>query len=372
MSEAPQPVSAWEDGRWSRRMTFLPLRLLRLLLSLVIPPRHHKTYPTKAGWLVILIAIFIGAAAYNTASNILFLTLALLMASLVLNGILSVSNFRKIRWRIRVPVSIHANRPASLGLELVNERRFMSTCAVYFWMSLHPGDVKKKVRLKQRLEPGQRRVLEWIWTPPRRGSYRVSTEGLSSSFPFGFLLKRVGLKIEQPLLVWPEPVRCPIPPDLSVARRLTGEERKRVGAGTDLLKLRPYRPGDAMHHIHWKAFARTGELIVKELADEGSRGFVLRIQSSSILWEEESRFDRMCGVAVYLAEALFHRDELRGWILDDGPMETIRNRDDLHHFFDRIALLERSDGPLAAAPRLSYPLLDLRPVDKHDIYPVAA
>ena len=35
----------------------------------------------------------------------------------------------------------------------------------------------------------------------------------------------------------------------------------------DLRALRPYVPGDELRHLHWKATARTGQLIVREYVD---------------------------------------------------------------------------------------------------------
>jgi uncharacterized protein (DUF58 family) len=41
-----------------------------------------------------------------------------------------------------------------------------------------------------------------------------------------------------------------------------------VGDTQEFVALREYRPGDALHHIHWKSFAKLGEPVVKEFQDE--------------------------------------------------------------------------------------------------------
>ena len=58
---------------------------------------------TLTGWCLIVVSLGLGVAAYNTASNILFLTLSLLLSSLILSGVLSLINFKKLRWELRVP-----------------------------------------------------------------------------------------------------------------------------------------------------------------------------------------------------------------------------------------------------------------------------
>ena len=85
------------EGRQSERR-FLPLFVRQLL-----PARIQKTKLTMTGWMLIIVAMGIGTAAYNTASNILFMTLSLMLSSLVLSGILSLINFKKLRWTLKAP-----------------------------------------------------------------------------------------------------------------------------------------------------------------------------------------------------------------------------------------------------------------------------
>jgi uncharacterized protein (DUF58 family) len=40
-----------------------------------------------------------------------------------------------------------------------------------------------------------------------------------------------------------------------------------MAGATDLRALRPYVPGDELRHLHWKATARTGQLMVREHVD---------------------------------------------------------------------------------------------------------
>ncbi len=66
----------------------------RILKQLVFPPEGHKTLPTPVGIVLIALSLGIGSAAYNTSSNILFMTLSLLLSSLLLSGILAWLNFK--------------------------------------------------------------------------------------------------------------------------------------------------------------------------------------------------------------------------------------------------------------------------------------
>ena len=72
----------------------------RLLWAMVFPSRRHRISPTVPGLFLMVLALGIGSAAYNTASNILFIALSLLLACLLLSGLLSWFNFTGVCWRL--------------------------------------------------------------------------------------------------------------------------------------------------------------------------------------------------------------------------------------------------------------------------------
>ena len=51
-------------------------RIIPLFLRQVFPRKAQRTKLTITGWMLIFVSMGIGSAAYNTASNILFMTLS--------------------------------------------------------------------------------------------------------------------------------------------------------------------------------------------------------------------------------------------------------------------------------------------------------
>ena len=78
MSDLEFSTNAEWFGPGARPRTWRDFRLSRFLLAMVIPPKGQKVVPTKAGLVLIVLALSIGVAAYNTSSNILFIALSLL------------------------------------------------------------------------------------------------------------------------------------------------------------------------------------------------------------------------------------------------------------------------------------------------------
>ena len=125
-TEAPpgrEGVSGW--GGTGGDVRRVPFTWNNLLWSMVCPQRGHRLLPTVSGTLLIAVAFGIGAAAYNSSNNILFITLSLLIACLVLSGLLSWLNFRRVTWRLRVAGPLRAGHAAMASAELRNGRRFL-------------------------------------------------------------------------------------------------------------------------------------------------------------------------------------------------------------------------------------------------------
>ena len=221
--------------------------------------------------MLVLVALGIGTAAYNAASNILFLTLALLLSSLVLSGLLSLINFRKLDWQLQAPTHLRVGEPALAEVDLHNRKRIFPALCVRFQVS--SPEAQDWLYLGQGVGPGESARLEWSFVPAERGSCRLALSGVESRFPFGFLHKSMGASQAEERLVWPERVAYRFEPAAGGLRFALGASRRTPGPGSDLINLRPYVPGDPPRLVHWKATARLGRLMIRQLAREGEQGF---------------------------------------------------------------------------------------------------
>ncbi len=110
----------------------------------------------------------------------------------------------------------------------------------------------------------------------RRGVHHFPDLGLESRAPFGLFLRRRSLSIPTAVLVYPELRRLN---GLALLDRQPSVQRSqpRPGLGTEVIGIRPYRPGDSPRHIHWRSTARSGQLITKEFVDETQPGLTLAL-----------------------------------------------------------------------------------------------
>ena len=340
-----------------------------LLWSLVYPQRGQRTVPTIPGVILIGLALGIGTAAYNSSSNILFITLSLLLACLILSGVLSWLNLRGVRWRLQLAPPLRAGHDTVVMLRLRNRKRFLPTYGLWFEFfarRLEPAgtqraestvtasgaevraalarvdasELRGRVPLSGRLDPGAELRVEWVIKPDRRGQFRVELASVGSLFPFGFLRKDIGTELAAETIVWPAPVEYRRHAIAAMRRSTGGERLARAGTGGDLLALRRYTAGDSHRLIHWKASARSGTLLVRQFAAESAEGYSIWLRTDAGVLARPEQFELLIGFAATLTEDLFRAERLHSFAVNAEPPTPIRRVHDLERLLDKLALVQ--------------------------------
>jgi uncharacterized protein (DUF58 family) len=365
---SPNDAACWSGpGAHARGRTKFTWNAL--LWALVFPQRRQQTLPTISGVLLIGLALGIGSAAYNSANNILFITLSLLLACLILSGVLALLNFRGVEWRLRVTPPLRVGQGAVVALELRNGKKFLPTYGLWFELTARVVDrgaparaestitakgsdvraalaraeqveARERLYLRTRLDPAGEVRMEWGFKPGRRGLLRVELDSVGSLFPFGFLKKQLRAEWREDVVVWAPPAEYRRLAVASSQRPAAGARVARAGSGGDLLALRRYTAGDSHRLIHWKASARSRQLLVRQFTAESAEGFSLRVDTDAAIWPRAEQFELLVSFAGTLAEDLFRAGTLVSVALDAAPAAPVRRVRDLEAFLDRLALAE--------------------------------
>lgn len=358
------------SGRRGRRARFT---WSALLWALVYPQRGQRIRPTLPGVVLIGLSLGLGMAAYNSSSNILFITLSLLLSCLILSGVLSWLNLRGVEWRLQVAPPLRAGQDTTIALELRNGKRFLPTYGLWFEFAARlvdasksrraestlsanravvraalaqseAGQCRERVTLPGRLDPAGESRLDWTFKPERRGLLRVELAAVGSVFPFGFLRKDIGTDVAHEVIVWPAPTEYRRHATVAMRRRAGGECVTRPGTDGDLMALRRYAPGDSHRMIHWKATARTGKLLVRQNAAESAELFSIWLRTDAAVWARPEQFELLIGLVATLSEDFFRAGCLASVAIDAEPPRAIRRMHDLERWLDRLAVAH----PLAA------------------------
>jgi len=274
---------------------------------------------TRDGWIYILGIVLVALAAINTGNNLLFLILASLIASILMSGILSSITLAGVELKLHLPEHIFAGQAVRASVELRNEKLTLPS------FSLRVEAAKKKGEAAAALletpvyfpylprQQGIKQSMPLLF--PRRGVYRQEAFRIVTRFPFGFLQKSRRLDLATETLVYP-PVAASSE-FLEVLPGLQGAmESQSKGRGQDLYALRGYLPNDSARHVHWKASARFGELMVREFAREDDCRVLLVFDPQSLAAQtgsasaEHEKFERAVTFCAALAWNFHERNAL--------------------------------------------------------------
>jgi uncharacterized protein (DUF58 family) len=284
---------------------------------------YRMDYRVTREGVVYLAGIFVVAlAALNTGNNLLFMTLACLLAGILVSGIISQMVLSGVELRLDLPEHIFAGQPVLALAELVNHKQMLPSFSLRLVGTPRSGsrrnarpaspdastDAKSNREAQRAGEilttpvyfpylPAQQKIRQAVELVfPHRGIYRQDSIGLQTRFPFGFLEKTRQVESRMQAVAYPSV--APSEEFYEILPLVTGELESFVrGRGHDLYSIREYQTSDSARHVDWKASARTGSLQVREFAREDERR-VLLVLDPAIPAEGKSRESR---------EAIFER-----------------------------------------------------------------
>jgi len=301
---------AAEDGRTSAA-AFSALSALALsawVAFTVVPVLARRTplrwlayrmdYRVTREGIVYLAGIFVIAlAALNTGNNLLFMTLACLLAGILISGLLSQIVLSGVELRLDLPEHIFANQPVMALAELTNHKLRLPSFSLRLVGA--KGGAKTRAARRGKSKAAASPASDILTTPvyfpylpprqqsrqavqlvfPQRGVYRQDSIGVQTRFPFGFLEKTRQVESKMQAVVYPSV--APSEEFYEVLPLVTGElESFTRGRGNDLYSIRDYQTFDSARHVDWKASARTGSLQVREFAREDERRVLLVLDPS--------------------------------------------------------------------------------------------
>lgn len=202
------------------------------------------------------------------------------------------------------------------------------------------------------LPPGGTTTLRYQLPTEHRGRLTVGPLTLERRDPLG--LVRNGLVVGDTAPLWVHPRRHPVR-----TVQIGWPRHHHEGPGspdplsgaTDLRQVRQYVIGDEIRHLHWKAMARTGTLMVREYADPAQPRFTVLLDNrAGVLTAAE--FEEAVSVAVsliYAAIAAGHRTRL---ISTCGrlDLQTTAGLSGAAEFLDGLAELSQSPGAGITVP----------------------
>jgi uncharacterized protein (DUF58 family) len=337
---------------------------------------------TLAGWLVLGAAGAAAAAGLNTNLTVTYRAFAFLAALLALSWIASLLFRARIEASRDMPRYATAGEPFSYRITVANRgartlagalvtERFRDPRPSFDewkrtrepgeeqrnWFDRNVGYFRWRWLIDRRvprdlepaalapLAPGERQSVKLGFTPRRRGRIEFSGLTLGRPDPLGLVKGLARVPLEARLIALPKRYRLP-----EIA--LPGRRRFQpggvslaasVGDSEEFLALRDYRPGDPLHRVHWKSFARTGKPVVKEYQDEFFERHALVLDTGSRIGNcggEDAAFEEAVALAASFVYTIDTQDCLLDLLLVGGKVRAYTaGRGQMHaeHMLEALA-----------------------------------
>lgn len=225
---------------------------------------------TKAGWIYVLLTIFMGFAAINTNNNLVFIVVSFMLAVMGISGFLGKSNLEHLRFSFFPQDEIYAQKLSKLDITVSNNKKYLPSVLLTIKVL---GNTDKIIYLNN----SQKASATIFFTPSKRGLIHIKELEVSSPFPFNFFVRRKKYKINEEILVFPHITNSLFE---SYEMDTKGDDltnSKLTHKLEELSNIRAYY-NDPSRRIFWKQFAKTGNLYTKEYTGDEERSVYISFE----------------------------------------------------------------------------------------------
>lgn len=230
---------------------------------------------TAGGAFFVLGTILIGLAAIDADINLLLLIFGFCIGGLAVNAVHGWRTLRAIAIERIAPGSAVAGQPFTIRYILTNGRRWgTAKCLLIQDVLERPAPLPIPEAFVPALRPGEAVTVTVPAISASRGRIAFRDLKVSTRFPFHLFAKWVRHRREHETIVFPALGRLQAP----VMQAATAADSS-IGAGAmghvrgdeEFYGIREYRAGDNPRRIHWRRSARTGQLMIREMAQASGR-----------------------------------------------------------------------------------------------------
>jgi uncharacterized protein (DUF58 family) len=296
----------WKSAMAQEIITDIFSRVRKGPLGFLVPGWlfNRRVRITRAGAGFLFLIFFVGFAAINTANNLLYLIVGIMISLLLASFFLSESTIDSLLLERILPEQVQAEREFSITYRLANQKRWLPSlgiliedefegmpCRVFF-----PG-------VRAGLCEFQRAAVR----AKRRGRLKMGGVNISTRHPFGFFYKSKQANLAGGMVVCPHVEK--VSPQVITPPYLSGEMRRATkGEGAELFGFRDYLRGDSPRLILWKISAKAGKLTVREHEEEKKRAVTIELMLSGPRPEQDDpKREDMISRAAGLAEHFLDR-----------------------------------------------------------------
>jgi len=270
-------------------------------------------------WLFVLFSLPVGFTLADIRYGYALIPVVLLMLLALFDRLVGT----------RTPVEIKRNVNPIISVGVSNRIHISAhnTSRLHMSLSLldEPPDngstVPESGVIKVELPPAQTVETSYIYIPRRRGRYQFSALRVLHRSRLGFWSVHRRLPLTDEIHVYPNIEamhRFEILARVNHLDEFGVRTIRMKGDGTEFERLRDYREGDEQRKVDWKATARFGKLIVREMGRERNQNLLMMIDTGRMMRQKTaglSHFDYALNTAIILGHVAAKRGDNVGAVL---------------------------------------------------------
>ena len=233
--------------------------------------RWIKNHFTPAGRFILVVLAVSATLGMDTNQSVAYQVFTFLLALVVLSFVSSLAAPPRLQVQRWLPGSAMVGEPILYRLIIQNlDKREHSDLVLS--ENIPPGN--ETLRVPETTLPNLSRFgtseIQAEVRPVHRGKLNLTAIHVSRPDKLGITRRSQTIPVDSSILVLPKRYRVP-PLNLPGSRKYQPGGvalSSSIGESMEFESLRDYRPGDPVRRIHWRSWARTGKLIVKEYQDE--------------------------------------------------------------------------------------------------------
>jgi len=238
---------------------------------------------TRKGWFYLAVAIVSGLLGLATRSVFLLALCAFLLTALAV--LVFFTRLHKVvSARLISSEKIFEDGEVEVKLNIVNKGRRTGFLEIRDKLPRQLEITKGTNYLIVDLKPDEALSMAYTIRAPIRGIFEVGPVTMRAQDPFTVFYKELKLDVIDDLTVFPLVFDIKDIPIRSRAPKLYpgASKVKQPGPGSEFFLIRDYSPGDPFKSINWKAYAKTGKLLVNEKEREAVSDIMIIIDARDI------------------------------------------------------------------------------------------
>ena len=201
---------------------------------------------------------------------------------------------------------------------------------------------RRDIWFKTALKPQQRKFINYVLRPTKRGEYEFGDVRVYVQSPVGLIRRRYNFKQAKTLPVYPSFLMMRKYELMAISNNLSEigiKKIRRLGHSLEFEQVKNYVPGDDYRTINWKATARRGSLMTNSYTDEKAQHVYCIIDKSRAMkmpFEGLSLLDYAINASLVLSNVALLKEDKAGLITVAEKIGAIIPADRRHSQINKI------------------------------------